>query len=248
MNEDARIYICTHTDFACPVSNPIYEVADSRVLFKDDIAGNGMDNLFYSELATYRHLAEKADLPKYVGFCHYRKFFDFMDDVPDLEAMVEEHGCIALSPCRFDTTVYEQYARCFFFGDLDVMKAVVHERHPWLFPTFDNMLKNNVLYCCNMFVMRSEDFKRHMSVVCDLLDRWLDIVGKDVRRRIEDHKDLYSQDDSRGNTVEHQYRIGGNLGERLTSALLTHFFPNAKTYDLACTEPPRPHRKLRVRI
>ena len=245
MNDDVRIYICTHTDFKCPVSNPVYEVVDSRALFDGDRAENGMDALFYSELLTYHHLAENANLPKYVGFCHYRKYFSFMDDVPDIGEVVERRGCISLNPCKFKETVYEQYAKCFFFGDLDVMRAVIHERHPWLYHTFDNMLGSVVLYTCNMFIMRREDFIRHMRIVWDLLDCWLDVVG-DVKERIAGHKTLYLKDDERGGSMEHQYRIGGNLGERISSALLMYFFPDAKEYGITVTEPPRKHRKLNV--
>lgn len=99
MNENARIYICTHTDFDCPVSNPVYEIADSRQFFSDDKADNGIDALFYSELLTYHHLAKQPDkLPDIVGFCGYRKYFSFLDDVPDLEALVRKHGRIATTP------------------------------------------------------------------------------------------------------------------------------------------------------
>ena len=34
MNENTTIYICTHTDFECPVKNPVYEIADTRKLFE----------------------------------------------------------------------------------------------------------------------------------------------------------------------------------------------------------------------
>ena len=245
MNDDARIYICTHTDFRCPVSDPVYEVVDSRDLFEGDMADNGMDALFYSELLTYHEISERDDLPRYVGFCHYRKYFSFMDDVPDIGALVERHGCVTLPPLRFESSVYEQYEKCFFFADLDIMRAIVHERHTWFHPAFEEMLRGNVLHPCNMFIMRSEDFRKCMFIVWDLLERWLDVVG-DVKRRILDHKALYSQKNARGDTLEYQYRIGGNLGERLTSALVSHFFPNAKEYGLVVTEGPRTLRKLNV--
>ena len=74
---DAKIYICTHADFECPVKNPIYQIIDSRKIFENDKAPNGIDGLFYSELLSYKYIAnKKEELPKYIGFCGYRKYFE----------------------------------------------------------------------------------------------------------------------------------------------------------------------------
>lgn len=243
MNKETKIYICTHTDFACPVTNPVYEIADARQLFEDDKSPNGMDNLFYSELATYQHIAENYKLPKYVGFCHYRKFFDFMDEVPDLEAMVEEHGCVATHPVVLKGTVESHYGRCFNFADLDVMKAIVHERKPSFYPAFVSALRDTSLYTANMFVMKRNDFKQMMRFVWDLLDRWLDVVG-DVKKRILDHPDIYLSRKGRGGTLSHQFRIGGNLGERIVSAYIKAKFPDAKTFGITIAEEARPSKEI----
>ena len=244
MNKDTKIYICTHTDFVCPVTNPVYEIADARQLFEDDKSPNGMDNLFYSELATYQHIAENYKLPKYVGFCHYRKFFDFMDDVPDLEALVEEYGCVATHPVTVKWTVERHYDKCFNFADLDIMKALLYERKPTFYLDFVTALQDNNLYTANMFVMRRNDFKQMMRFVWDMLGRWLDVVGYDVKRRILDHPDIYLSRKGRGGTLSHQFRIGGNLGERIISAYIKSKFPEAKTFGITFTEEARPHKEI----
>lgn len=244
MNETARIYICTHTDFTCPVSNPVYEIADSRRLLTDDRADNGMDALFYSELLTYHRLA-KEKLPEYVGFCGYRKYFSFMDDVPDIAATIAEHGCIAPTPKKVRSTVYEQYRRCLCFADIDVMKAVIYGRMPWLFPAFERSLESPLLYRANMFVMRRQDFLDTINTVWNALDDYLAVVGTDIRQRIIDNRCAYLDKGTGSRSVEHQFRIGGNLGERIVSAIIASKFPNVKTYDMVVTETARPHRQLK---
>lgn len=245
MNDNAKIYICTHTDFDCPVSHPVYEVADSRRLFKSDMAENGMDGLFYSELMTYHELAKHPEtLPDVVGFCGYRKYYSFMDNVPDLQHLVEEHGCIATTPHEVKHSVYWQYAHCFFYADMDVMLAIVNCRYPWLAPSFNAMLEGRLLYTCNMFIMRRDDFLELMGLIWDALDAYLAVTGKDIRQRIVSHPADYLQKFRAAASVEHQYRIGGNLGERIASAFISCRFPNAKTYDIVFTEKARAHRPL----
>ena len=245
MNDNTKIYICTHTDFECPVSNDVYEIVDTRHLFKEDKAENGMDGLFYSELLTYHYLAEHYEtIPEYVGFCHYRKYFCFMDDVPDLEKIIREHGCIATSPYYLGMDVEQQYAQCFCYADMDVMKAIIRCRYPQLWKSFSEMLHSNHLYIANMFIMRRDDFMEIMRIVWDALNLWLDIMGKDLRGHIISHSEQYLKRYGRGASIEHQYRIGGNLGERIVSAFISDRFPNCKTYDIVFTEEARPHRKL----
>ena len=244
MNENAKIYICTHTDFECPVKNPVYEIADTRKIFTS-ANSDGVDELFYSELRIYHHLAEKVELPQYVGFCQYRKYYEFMDDVPDIEKTINEHGCIATDPYYLKKTVYDQYAHCFYFGDMDITKAILYEVAPDLYPTFEKMLKKDWLYVGNMFVMRKDNFLEAMDVVWTCLQHYLAVVGKDIRRRIIEHASLYLKSKGRGATVEHQYRLGGSLGERIMSAYIMHKFSNPKTYKIHYTEKKaRPYRQL----
>lgn len=245
MNENAKIFICTHTDFECPVKNPVYEIADSRKIFDTDRAENGIDGLFYSELMTYRYLAQHPEmLPNIVGFCGYRKYFSFMDNVPDLYDMIERHGCIATTPYKVFRNVYRHYGKCFCFADMDVMKAIVYGRHRWFYNSFNGMLESDHLYTCNMFIMHKTSFILMMNFVWSCLDDYLDIVGWNIRKRIIRNREFYLKQKGRGAQIEHQFRIGGNLGERLVSAYISHFFPNTKTYDIVFTEDAREHRPL----
>ena len=245
MNENAKIYICTHTDFECPVSNPVYEIADTRKLF-DSANSDGVDELFYSELRTYHQLSITKDLPSYIGFCQYRKYWEFMDDVPDIEKIIAEHGCMALEPYQVKHSVYKQYATCFYFGDMDIMRVILYNVAPWLWVTFEKMLNGDKLYIGNMFVMPKDNFLEAINIVWTCLQRYLFLIGKDIRQRILDHQSCYIKKTGRGSQLEHQYRFGGSLGERIMSAYIMHYFENPKTYKMVLTEnKARPYRKLR---
>lgn len=65
---------------------------------------------------------------------------------------------------------------------------------------------------------------------------YLDIVGTDIKKRIEDNKEKYLKDFSPNNTVEYQYRIGGYLAERLTNVFILKKFERVKSYKMIITE------------
>ena len=239
---ETKIYIATHADFDCPVANPVYEILDSRNLFVDDRVENGIDALFYSELASYKYVADHYELPEYIGFCGYRKYYSFMNDVPDIPSLIKEHGCIATDPWPLGRNVYKHYAKCFCFSDMDITKAIVQGSYPWLYPSFTKMLSSDWLYTCNMFIMRKDDFLKLIGVVFDVLDKLVDVYDGKILERINSHQRLYLNKRGVAGTAAHQFRIGGNIGERVVSAYIMHRYPDVKTYPIVFTEKPRKHK------
>lgn len=243
MNENVKIFICTHTDFDCPVHNPVYEVIDARTI-NGDRADNGLHGSFYSELLTYKYLADHPErLPEYVGFCGYRKYFEFMDDVPDIPKLIREHSCIVTERQRFDCTVYEQYARYHARQDMDLFRNVARRTFLTFGIILDKMLLDYEMHTCNMFIVRRERFVNMMRMVWQVLDAYLAAAG-DITERINSHPDWYLRRPGRGGTFAHQYRIGGYLGERLISAYIMDLFPDAKTYKMIVTEKPKQQNSL----
>jgi len=232
--DNLKIYICTHTDFDCPVHHPAYEVVDARTI-NGDYAENGLRGSFYSELMTYKYLAGRK-LPNFVGFCGYRKYFGFMDDVPDVGEVIREHGCIATERERFDVTVYEQYAMHHARQDMDLLRQVTSWTQIGM--DLDHMLLGYEMHTCNMFIMRREDFLGLMRCVWDAIDGYLAKAG-DIEQRIKSHPEWYMRRHGRGGTYEHQYRIGGFLGERIVSAYIMTRFPHAQTYPMIVTGKPK---------
>ena len=68
-----------------------------------------------------------------------------------------------------------------------------------------------------MFIMKREEFLEYVKFVKNILDGYVEVVGTDIRKRIEDNKEKYLKDFYPNNTVDYQYRIGGYLAERLTN-------------------------------
>jgi hypothetical protein len=82
-SKQLKIYVCTHKDFVCRVKHPAYEVMDARD-FDGDVAPNGLGGLFYSEVLSYWRLSQQKQLPKWIGFCGWRKYWEWMSRVPEI--------------------------------------------------------------------------------------------------------------------------------------------------------------------
>ena len=238
-SEHTRIYICTHTDFSPVVRHPVYEVVDARQ-WNGDVCENGLRGSFYSELISYKHVAERKDLPTYVGFCAYRKYFAFMNDVPDMGTLFKECDAVTTTPLHFSYDVRTQYARCHNVKDLDIVSDIVKRDYPDFWPSYEHSLRQSSLYACNMFIVRRDDFRWMMKTVFDILDKYLDVVGTDIEVRIQSHPQDYHLCRPKTGVVGYQYRIGGFLGERIVNALLRYRFKRIKHYDKIITAQPLP--------
>lgn len=232
---DTKIYVCTHTDFKAVVSDPVYELTDARE-YNGDRCDNGLHGSFYSELILYKYIAERKHLPAHVGFCGYRKYFSFLDNVPDIPALLEQYDAIAATPVRVKPDVRSQYARCHNVKDMDIVGDIIREHHPDLWPTWEWSLRQPELYACNMFILRREDFRELMATLFDILDRYVAVTGTDIDGRVAAHPQDYHIGMNRISTVHYQSRIGGFLGERIVNALLRHRFKHIVHFDKVVTQ------------
>ena len=232
---DVDIFICTHKEFDNPLTNPIYKVINSNDI-NGDVAENGLKGSFYSELLSYFYVRENFELKKYIGFCSYRKYFEFLDDVPNMDELFEHCDAVVCKPLRFERTVEKQYDVCHNIDDLKILEGIIKEKFPEYESSFQEIMHNNIIFPCNMFIMKREDFIEYIDFVKGALDEFVKIVGTDIEKRIEDNKDKYLKDFSPNDEVWYQYRIGGYLGERLTSVFILKKFERVKAYKMIITE------------
>ena len=83
--------------------------------------------------------------------------------------------------------------------------------------------------------MRRDDFLDLMKIISTVLDRLIEVIGTDIICRINAHPHIYLKKESSFPTIPFQYRIGGNIAERITSAYIMQHFPNCKTFPMVVT-------------
>ena len=229
------IFICTHKNFKPLVSDDRYKVIDANKI-NNDTASNGLKGSFYSEIMSYKYVYDNIPLKKYIGFCSYRKYFNFLDDIPDLDELFEKYDLITAKPIIYKETVKEDYERCHNIEDLYIIGGIIADKYPEHCNMWHNFINGRIFIPFNMFIMKSEDFKEYIKFIFDILDRYINIVGTDINKRIYDNIEHYSKDFYPNNTVEYQYRIGGYIAERLTNLFILTKFKKIKTYPVILTE------------
>lgn len=232
-NENAKIYICTHKDFAPIVSNSVYDILDAR---DGGDANSSVPGCFYSELLVMDRLRKKRKLPEIVGFCGWRKYFDFFDRVPDLEKIVKEHGCLVSEKLKLGSTVREQWGTWGNPEDLDIATDAIKRKYKEFLPAWEQALNAKTMHPYSMFVMTQKDYRRLMKVVSGVVTEYLNAIGGDMAARIKAAPEKYhlpaavnfsNLSKSEEAAFRYQMRVGGQLCERLVSAWIDWQMPDA---------------------
>lgn len=230
--ENLDIFICTHKDFEPVVKSEVYKTIDSRKI----TANLPLDDKFYSELYHMKYVYDNIGLKKYVGFCQYRKYFSFVDEIPDLELLFKDFDCIIASVMDFDVDLRTQYSKVGNVEDLFIVESIIMNKYPEYYKTAQNYFDGKQLIPGNIFIMKSEDFKKYCEFIFGVLDEYLDIVGTDIMQRIWKRRKYYLKPYKPNSTFEYQYRIGGQMGERLTGIFMHKNFNKIGTVGLKITE------------
>jgi len=234
-NSKLDIFICTHKEFKPLVHNKVYKTINANDI-NGDIAENGLKGSFYSEILTYKHVADSKDLKDYVGFCHYRKYWKFLDSIPDVDTLLSQYDAIVAKPLVLKQSVRKQYELLHNIEDLEIVEKIINEKYKEYSNPLKIFLNGNILIPYNMFIMKKDDFKEYIKFIFDVLDDYIKVVGIDIIKRIEDNKDKYLKSIYPNNTIEYQYRIGGYLAERLTNVFLIKKYTKMKTFPVIFTE------------
>ena len=227
---DIKILVATHKKYWMPedeVYLPLHvgrEGKEDLGYMGDNTGDNISDkNANYCELTGLYWAWKNLDC-EYIGLCHYRRYFSHRSlKQEEDERKKSIYGFIdyakilrdyeIILPCKFKLkrlTVKEHYAKCHYGKDLDKVRGIITELYPEYIEEYDNVMKSNSLYICNMFVTKKEIFDKY----CAWLFNILFILEKDI--------DITQYD-------QYQARLYGFLSERLFNVWLAKM--NLKSYS-----------------
>lgn len=178
-----------------------------NMLFDSEGDNISEKNKNYCEL-TGLYWIWKHSKSKYVGLCHYRRFFinnytfKKLKEKEILETL-DYYDIILPQRTKLDRTVYERYRYGHCISDMDECKKVIKKLYPEYLKDFDKVMQDNKYYACNMFIMK----KKKLDEYCE----WLFNILFEVEKRI----DITGRDD-------YQKRVFGFLSERLFSVWIEH--------------------------
>ena len=244
MNENLDIFIYSHIPFKPIVENPVYKVLTNNhapdedfntglPIYRDYVGDNISDkNLMFNEYAGFYWLLHNWDIKDYIGMIHYRRYFNFLDEVPNVEKIFS-YGIKVILNKRF----FLQYPpggefknnREFYriwhnVDDFDLMGKIVKGNYPQYADGWDRMAEANFIFPSSLFIMKKDMFKGYMSYALDVMNKFNDARGCHTPEEwiayVEAHKDEYVRPQHPYYDVRMQARATGYLVERCLCAFL----------------------------
>lgn len=238
MNENVDIFICTHKDFDNQVSNSVYKILDTR-----DIKASGfricgtLDDIALSELYSYQWLSLRPnELKDYVGFCHYRRYYDFMDDVPNMEELFKNYDVVTRVPLQLKLPNRNQYGLCHNIEDIDLLGDIIKDKFNDYYDAYNSFINSNMFIPCNMFIMRKEDFLKYTSLMKEVMKEYFWRWGIDFRNKVVENEEKYLKNVYPNSLISYQERVFSFVFERLTNVFIFKHFKKIKTYKVVVTE------------
>ena len=241
------IFICAHRKFNCPVKDESYKILSlgnntelyGDNIYRDDTLDNVTDiNLFYSELSGYYWIYKNYDIKDYIGFCHYRRYFKFFDNVPDMDN--EDCDIILPTPDNFGDTIYNQYKGCHNIEDLQFVAKLMVDKYNVPKEVVTEALLCKEMHCFNMFVTSKDIFKEYCELffnICnDYLNHYNMKTQNDIIEFISQNKEKYLKPNYPSNDIKYQSRIGGFLSERIFKIFVKWKQLKVKYVDVVLTE------------
>jgi len=210
---NAKLLVCCHSESAkgakiAPTVLAGAALGKGEVVcdYRDDDGENiSILNPVYNELTVlywaWKNYDKLGD-PDYLGLMHYRRYFYFDPNTPDVrlrtdapqdrlaeksllgeeavEALLEKGDFICPRPSR-RLSVYKHYAMTHRAEDLDRAVAILKRLCPDYAEAADEYLAGNENYFFNMFVFPKDIFFRYAAFLFPILETYLAESGSDAR-------------------------------------------------------------------
>lgn len=224
------IFVNCHKDYEnVGITNPVY-----KLISPNDIKNNSnlelirsdnlLDNRLWSELSNMYYVYSNKDLQTdYIGFCHYRRYFDFMNDIPNLDKPIIPN----VINSNFNN--YINYDICHNSGDLLSIFEIIEKKFKDYVPYYIKMLDSHNYIPYNMFVMSKDLFNEYSKFIFGVLFEFdskikVNNTYEEMLKRIGNHREKYIEKSmSPNNSYSYQARIFGFIAERLTTAFFLKY-------------------------
>ena len=249
MNENIiKIFIAAHKDFKNYRFNPVYNIiADEKSQLKDNYNLNVLyaneGKLFHLKIAygemgklyyIYQLYLNGTLSTKYIGFNHYRRYFDFGDNIPDLDYIFNNYDIILNNKRKIKETVRAQYCHFHICSQFDQILDIIKDTKPDYYEAALKVSNDTKLYLCNLFIMKKEDFYKYCEFMFDVLFEF------DKRNNFTTDNEVLNYTKSifynNINESNYQSRMEGFLSERISNIFFTKNFKKIKTFKIKITK------------
>ena len=238
-----KIFIMAHKDFINYRNNSVYNIVVDN---KYQLQNKYNLNIIYanqSELYSMRraycemgkiyfiyHLYKKGMIfSKYVGISHYRRYFNFKDNIPELDNIFKNYDVILGKPFFISKGIRGSYCEIHICKIYDEMIDIIKNRNPEYYKSAIKVSKSKKIYYFNIFIMKIRDFLKYCEFMFDVL------FELDRRNNLNSDKDVYEfvKKFFNNNTmILYQSRMQAFLSERISNIFYYKHFKRIKTFKI----------------
>ena len=238
-----KIFIMAHKDFENHRYNPIYSiVADSKQQLKKKYNLNifyATEGKLYNMSRSYGEMSKLYFIyqlykngtisSNYIGLSHYRRYFEFGDNIPYLDHIFEKYDVILNKQTKMKINVKNHYCKFHICKNFDELLDIIKVIKPDYYKTAMKTSKEKHIYFCNLFIMKKEDFFNYCKFVYDILFEF------DFRHNFTSDKDVFDYTKKYFNDsiqYDFQSRLDGFLAERISNIFFRKYFKKIKLYKM----------------
>ena len=235
-----NIFIATHKDFINYRYNPVYKIVaynhsqlknkyDLEVIYCDQENYKFKDyERAYGEMSKYYHIYNLYKTgkisSKYVGFSHYRRYFPFLDNIPDLDEIFKKYGVMVCQLDKPPNSMRYYYCRAHICKNFDEVLDIIKDIKPELYNDSLRVANENTFYTTNLFIMKKQDFLNYGKFMFDILFEF------DKRHNFNTLDDVkkYLWNFFPDSRAKYQIRIQGFLSERIATMFYRIYFNDTR--------------------
>ena len=244
----ANFFTATHKDFPNNVIvNPAYKIicderSQLKMEYKLKIIETSKKNILYPKRGGYAEASKIYPIwkfyktgrlsSKYVGLFHYRRFFSFKNDIPDLDNIFRDYDVILPNKLHFETSLNDQYKIYHFEEFLDLCIDIIREKFPEYYPYTIGFTKKYEGNFYNVFIMKKNDFIKWGEFVFGVLlefDKRLNLSSDYDIKILLIFKKMKTPNQY---DAEYNLRVQGFLSERLGNIFYDKHFSRRYEMDI----------------
>lgn len=189
--KNIEMFVVSHKDLFLKVPENykvigvgMYGINNKENMLSDCTGDNiSKKNPNYCELTAIYWLWKNYDLPKYIGICHYRRFFvdgitSKIFETKKIERIMEDYDAILPKKVKEKPDVWSYFANSISGkeNDLIILENLIKNEYNDYFQAFENVMHSQSASFCNMAVMKKDDFNKYCKWLFELLKKYESLV------------------------------------------------------------------------
>ena len=180
MSNRVKIFVVAHKPFVMPEGEELVPIHVGRAAsrLKDEMAGMIGDdtgenisekNPSYCEMTAHYWIWKNVHDTKYVGVCHYRRYFGIDISEKSIEQLIADRDVVMVEPSWYTDSVYAYFAKFMGAENMTILALVMRRRCPDFYETLEKICDGIKFHPFNMLLCRKPLFDEYCEWMLGIL-------------------------------------------------------------------------------